>query len=102
MSNFCGCKKRIPKYATTCKACHAAMLLENAKAYVTVHNTGVCPLCGLPLIFNNSLPGGMWLQCRGYGRNKQCGDKDCGYQIIANQDLVSKLLSKVNVPTAAL
>jgi len=83
----CKCGKRMSKWASMCRACHAAAAERAARAYVEAETRGTCPdHPNRPLVFNNALASSMWLQCAGYRARELGGTADCTYQILCGRD----------------
>jgi hypothetical protein len=100
----CKCGKRMSKFSSTCRDCHKANMRKCAEAHVEHELRGTCPDCGSKLVFNNSLAGTRWFQCAQFGMNRDShGDRakpDCGFQTLADGDLVKEILARREVSGA--
>ena len=89
----CGCRKS--RQESLCTSCIDKRDLVNAYRYVQIEDRATCPDCGRELVAHHFVSL-YWLQCRGFGQNRQVGDKPCSYDIVGVKRAVDglKLMSE--------
>jgi hypothetical protein len=103
----CECGRRKSHWSSVCRHCHHKLQLKAVQRYIESESRGTCPThTSHLLVYNNSLPGDLWLQCL-YpyttagaaiaATYTPAGGTKCHYQVLCSRDLYQGTKEAINV-----